>query len=89
MGKELKLPPTDAETAEKRLEELVTHKTVEFYHILHNDSNIWVEYLDCRLYPDGFETISRSNTTRGVLHIDRRKILVFYSLDKEIERLSD
>lgn len=89
MGKGLKLPPTDAETAEKRLEELVTHKTVEFYHILHNDNNIWVDYLDCRLYPDGFETISRSNNSQGVLHVDRRKILVFYSLDKEIERLSD
>ncbi len=83
MEKELKLPPTDAETAEERLEELVTHKTVKLYRISHQDCNIWVEYFDCRLYPDGFEAVINSN--EGLIYVDRRRTFVHYNLQKDRE----
>jgi len=86
----LPLPKTSAETAEKRLEEIINNKSSkEFYAIFEHKEYSYFSSRDgeARLYPDGFEIV-RGNTEQkeGALYVDRRRLIVYYSLDKEYEK---
>lgn len=86
MGNNKLLPDTKAETAEKRLEELVTHKSVtRFYVIFENQGYFYYDPKDgeSRLYPDGFEAVISGS--EGLIYVDRRRTFVHYSLQKDRE----
>lgn len=82
------LPFTRAETAEKRLEELIANKTITKYAMIFEGENYW-RYNplngEIRLYPDGVELIYDNGKIKGMLHFERRRIVVDYDLEKEHE----
>lgn len=90
MGKKediiMPLPLTKAETAEQRLEELANNESVTSYSLVRKQSwnELYVKGGKCRVYPDGFEGVIGPED--AVLHIDRRKVFVYYSLEKEYEK---
>lgn len=87
--KESYLPPTDAETAEKRLEEILANKTVTTYVMIFEGESYWRYYPirgEIRFYPDGVELIHKNDgKDRGMLHLERRRIVIDYDLEKEYE----
>jgi hypothetical protein len=86
MGKKYQLPPTKAETAEERLEELISKELVVCYNTKLDYFEI--EESKCRCYPDGFEAVMgfKNYGTKGVLHLVHRNALVYYNLAKEYEQ---
>lgn len=87
MGKPKTLPLTKAETAERRLEEIIKNKSITKYTVVFEYESYW--YYDpkdgeARLYPDGFEAIVDNN--RGILHVERRRLFVDYNLEKEYQK---
>lgn len=80
------LPPTKAESAEDRLEELVKNESITHYRIIHNETwaEMYVKDGKTRLYHDGFEAVINYN--EGMLHIERRNALVNYDIKKEYEK---
>lgn len=88
-NKTLELPLTNAETAEKRLEEIIANRTVTRYVMIFEGENYWRYYpVDgkVRLYPDGVELIWKDGgEAKGMLHFERRRIVVDYDLEKEHE----
>jgi len=87
--KEFSLPPTKAETAEKRLEEILANKTITRYVMVFEGENYW-RYNpvrgEIRLYPDGVELIWRGDGKDiGMLHFERRRIVIDYDLEKDYE----
>jgi len=86
--KETYLPPTKAETAEKRLEEIVSNKTITRYVMIFEGGTYW-RYNpvngEIRLYPDGVELVYNDGKSKGMLHFERRRIVVDYDLEKETE----
>ncbi len=87
--KELELPPTKAETAEKRLEEILANKTVTRYVMIFEGETYW-RYNpirgEVRLYPDGVEMVFKNDgKDTGMLHLERRRIVVNYDLENEHE----
>ena len=91
MGKESEvkpLPPTKAETAEKRLEELVSNKSVSVYEYLGTKSDkALIIGGGCRVYPDGFEAVVKGDKYPvGYLHVERRNFYVCYELDTEYKK---
>ncbi|MDP2906718.1 MAG: hypothetical protein Q8O03_02155 [Nanoarchaeota archaeon] len=87
--KELILPPTKAETAEKRLEEILANKTVTRYVMIFEGENYWRYHPlngEIRLYPDGVEMVFKDNgKPTGMLHFERRRMVIDYDLEKEYE----
>lgn len=86
MGKEVKpLPMTKAETAEKRLEELIRKKLVKAYYTHPNYFSI--KDSECRTYPDGFEAILKDQHygVKGMLHLCCKNSVVIYNVKKEQE----
>jgi len=86
MGNSNLLPDTKAETADKRLEEVVNNNSVtRFYVIFENQGYFYYDPKDgeARLYPDGFETAI--NRSEGLIYVDRRRTFVHYSLQKDKE----
>ncbi|MBM3200709.1 hypothetical protein FJZ53_07250 [Candidatus Woesearchaeota archaeon] len=77
------LPLTKVETAEQRLEELVTNESITRYQILHNQTwaEMYVKNGKARVYPDGFEAVI--GPQEAVLHVERRNAFIFYNLEKE------
>lgn len=91
MGKESevkRLPLTKAETAEKRLEELVDNKSITIYEYLGTKSDkVWVEDGECRVYPDGFEAVVEGDKGPvGYLHAERRNFYVCYDIGIEYKK---
>lgn len=86
MGKKQTLPPTKAESAEKRLEELIDKGLVVAYYT--KFSSFEIEEHKCRTYPDGFEAITRYKNygVKGVLHAANRNAVVYYDIEKEYEQ---
>jgi len=86
MGKKYQLPPTKAETAEKRLEELISKELVIGYYA--KFASFEIEESKCRCYPDGFEAVIRFKNygVKGVLHLGHRNAVVYYDLEKENEQ---
>lgn len=86
MGKEEVLPPTKAETAEQRLEELASNKSVTNGKIIFPGYN-WYSFSvnngEFRAFPDGFETIESSY---GMLYLNRRTTFIYYNLKEEREK---
>lgn len=82
------IPHSNAETAEKRLEELVNNKSVKVYEYLGTKSDkVWVEEGECRVYPDGFEAVVEGDKDPvGYLHVERRNFYVCYNLNMEYEK---
>lgn len=87
--KESYLPPTKAETAEKRLEEIIANKTVTGYAMIFEGEGYWRYYPlngEIRFYPDGVEMVFKDGGgPTGMLHFERRRIVVNYDLEKEYE----
>ncbi len=79
------LPPTKAETAEKRLEELISHDSIET--ILQNPQNDYhsIKGGKLRLYPDGYEAVLK-NRSDGLLYLKNVNVLVWYDIKKEREQ---
>jgi len=73
---------TKAETAEKRLEELINHESISaimqgpqsYYHSI-KGSNM-------KLYPDGYEA-------NGMLYVKNFNLIVWYDIKKEREQQSN
>ncbi len=85
----MQLSTTKVETAEERLEELVKNKSITDFKVIFNNYssyNVSVQDGDCRIYPDGFETIEPYDSQQGVLYLGRRGTLVFYDSKKEWEK---
>ncbi len=84
---ELDMPFTKAETAEKRLEEILANKTVTRYVMIFEGEDYWRYHPvrgEVRLYPDGVELIYKSDGKDvGMLHFERRRIVIDYDLEKE------
>lgn len=83
------LPQTKAETVERRLEELINNKTVTKYFMIFEEERYW-NYTpadgEIRLYPGGVEMVFKEGKHfTGMLHFERRKIVVYYDLEKEQE----
>jgi len=87
MGKKtFTVPNTNAETAEKRLEELINHKVVTTFEYCDTDKG-WVKEGECRAYPDGFEAVIEQNCKAfGYLRVERRNFYVCYDLEMEHEK---
>ncbi len=87
--KELGLPFTKAETAEKRLEEILANKTVTKYIMIFEGEDYWRYHPvrgEVRLYPDGVEMVFKDDgNPTGMLHFERRRIIVNYDFEKEYE----
>lgn len=83
------LPFTKAETAENRLEEILANKTIIKYTMIFEGETYWHYYPvrgEVRLYPDGVELIYKGDGDEtGMLHSERRRIIVNYDLEKEYE----
>lgn len=81
------LPPTKAETAEKRLEEIINNKSITEYEIIFEDKSYFSfnPYEgESRLYPDGLEAVTLNGEYQeGRLHVERRRLFVRYNLEKE------
>ncbi|MDP2906715.1 MAG: hypothetical protein Q8O03_02140 [Nanoarchaeota archaeon] len=87
MGKPKTLPPTKAESAEERLEELVKNKSAFRYRLfLERDDSYSIYIMDgeCRAYPDGFEALD-SEEGAGILYVQRRNATVYYDFRKDSE----
>lgn len=86
-NKNLELPNTKAETAEKRLEELIANKSITRYVMIFEGEHYWYYHPvdgQIKLYPDGVELIYKEGGGhKGMLHLERRRIVVDYNLDKE------
>ncbi len=82
------IPHSNAESAEKRLEELVNNKSVSVYEYLGTKSDkAWVEDGECRVYPDGFEAVVNGDKCPvGYLHVERRNFYVCYNLGTEYKK---
>lgn len=87
MGKKtFSLPHSNAETAEKRLEELVNNKSITNYEYCSTDRG-YLKNGECKAYPDGFEAVLESNCRLfGYLRIERRNFYVCYDLNLEYEK---
>jgi hypothetical protein len=87
--KEFSLPPTKAETAEKRLEEILANKTVTRYVMIFEGENYWRYHPlngEIKFYPDGVEMMFNDDgKPKGMLHFERRRIVIDYDLEKEYE----
>lgn len=87
---EWKLPPTKAESAEKRLEEIIENKSATKYVVIFEGENYWSYFTldgEARVYPDGFELVYKSDSRAyGVLHIERRRAFIHYDLEKDSEK---
>lgn len=83
--KEHYFPPTKAETAEKRLEELISHDSIE--SIVTNPDNYYhsIKGGKLRLYPDGYE-MALKNRSNGLLYVKNIDVLVWYDIKKEREQ---
>lgn len=87
MGKPKTLPLTKAESAERRLEEIVNNKSMIKYTVVFESQSYWYYHPvggESRLYPDGFEAVVDNN--RGILHVERRRLFVDYDLEKEYKK---
>ncbi len=86
------LPKTKVDSAEERLEELVNNNSVRLCYLSFNNSYYYINinYNDCRLYPDGIETVIPSSDKKtpweGLLYVPRRTAFVYYSLEIEQEK---
>lgn len=87
--KESRLPPIKVETAEKRLEELIANKSILRYVMIFEGEDYWRYYPlngEIKLYPDGVEMVFKDDgKPTGMLHFERRRIVVNYDLEKEHE----
>ena len=87
--KAIELPPTNMETAEKRLEEIIANKTITRYVMIFEGENFWCYYpLDgqIKIYPDGVELLHNDGGTKvGTLYFERRRIVIDYDLEREYE----
>lgn len=87
MGKSKTLPPTKAESAEERLEEIIKSKSVLVYKLFLERDDIYSIYVrdgECRSYPDGFEALV-SKGRSGVLYVRQRNAAVLYDFRKYLE----
>jgi len=87
MGKPKTLPPTKAESAEERLEEIVNNKSALRYRLFleRDDSySIYIMGGECRTYPDGFEALDAEEDA-GILYVQRRNAAVYYDFKKDSE----
>ncbi len=86
---EWKLPPTKAESVEKRLEEIIENRSITRYVIVFEGEDYWRYYplnAEVRLYPDGVEMVFKEEgKPTGMLHFERRRIVINYDLAKEHE----
>ena len=87
--KEIKLPLTKAESAEKRLEELIANKTVLKYVMIFEGETYWRYFPQkgqIRLYPDGVEMIFKDDGEYlGMVYSERRRAIMNYDLEKDQE----
>ncbi len=81
------LPPTKAETAEQRLEEIINNKSITAYEVMFENSSYHSYYPyegESRFYPDGFEAVTfNGESQEGRLHVERRRIFVRYDIEKD------
>lgn len=86
------LPKTKVTSAEERLEELVSNRSVRLCYLSFNNSYYYINinYNECRLYPDGIEAVVPSSDKKtpweGLLYVPRRNAFVYYGLEKEQEK---
>ncbi len=81
------LPPTKAETAEQRLEEIINNKSIKEYDVMFEDKSYYSCYPyegESRFYPDGFEAVTLNGEEQeGRLHVERRRLFVRYDIEKD------
>jgi len=81
------LPPTKAETAEQRLEEIIHNKSITEYEVMFEDKSYYSCYPyegESRFYPDGFEAVTfNGEYQEGRLHVERRRIFIRYDIEKD------
>lgn len=87
----MRLSPTKAETAEKRLEELINHNSIlKCVFLAGTKFYANVDDSEFRKYPDGFEVIAISTpetiTTKGLLYVEKINVCFMYNLDAEHEK---
>lgn len=79
------LPPTKAETAKERLEELINHDSVESTILNPRSYYNSIKGGKLKLYPDGHEAVFKTSSL-GMLYIKNIDLLVWYNLNKEYEK---
>ena len=88
------LPFSNAESAEKRLEELVKNKSIKYFKVMQMNESYAVSPFEgeCRVYPDGFESLAYDQhengviTYKGHLYLDRRRAYASYYWEKDFEK---
>jgi len=86
------LPPTKAETAEQRLEEIIKNKSIIEYEVIFENQSYYYCHPyegESRFYPDGFEAVTfNGEHQEGRLHVERRRIFIRYDLEKDYAKQS-
>ncbi len=85
------LPPTKAESAEERLEELIKNNSlVKCVFLQGTKFYADIDDSEFRKYSDGFEVIAigtpETFSTKGLLYLETRHVCFMYKLDKEYEK---